>query len=143
MDTIITLDSLRKDIIGRDVLFETPFGLRNLFYADYTASGRGVYSIENTLLDILKSYANTHTEDDYTGKYLTGLLHQAEQHIKDLVHAGPDGKLFSIGSGSTGALKKLQEIIGVSIPPVTRERINQICTAVTGKELNPAGAPEN
>ena len=115
-------------------LFETPFGLRNLFYADYTASGRGLYSIESTLLDIQKSYANTHTEDDYTGKYLTGLLHQAEQHIKKLVHAGPDGKLFSIGSGSTGALKKLQEIIGVFIPPVTRERVNHICKAVNGNE---------
>ncbi|MFH1946098.1 MAG: aminotransferase class V-fold PLP-dependent enzyme, partial [Acidobacteriota bacterium] len=141
MDKTITQDALRKDIIGGDVLFETPFGLRNLFYADYTASGRGLYSIESTLLDIQKSYANTHTEDDYTGKYLTGLLHQAEQHIKKLVHAGPDGKLFSIGSGSTGALKKLQEIIGVSIPPVTRERVNHICKAVNGNEGCLTGAP--
>lgn len=133
MDSTITPEKLRKDIIGGDVLFETPFGQRNLFYADYTASGRGLYSIEKTLLDIQKSYANTHTEDDYTGQYLTRLLHQAEHRIKELVNAGPDGKLFSIGSGSTGALKKLQEIIGVSIPPVTRERVSRICSAFSGK----------
>ncbi|MGB6339293.1 MAG: aminotransferase class V-fold PLP-dependent enzyme, partial [Candidatus Aminicenantaceae bacterium] len=87
------------------------------------ASGRGFQNIEEKIWNIEKSYANTHTEDDYSGKYLTQLLHQAESKIKELVNAGPNGKIIMIGSGTTGALKKLQEIIGVYIPPVTRERI--------------------
>ena len=118
-----SLDYIRRQVIGRDLAFKTPFGWRNMFYADYTASGRGLTLIERELAEIERSYANTHTEDDYSGKYLTRLLHQAEQRIKDLVHAGPHGKVFPVGAGSTGALKKLQEILGVYIPPAARERV--------------------
>ena len=117
------LDYVRKQILGNDLIFKTPFGRRNLFYADYTASGRGLRFIEEKLLRIQKSYANTHTEDDYSGKYLTDLYHQAVARIKGLVNAGEHGKVFPAGSGSTGALKKLQEIIGVYIPPLTKERL--------------------
>lgn len=118
-----SLAEIRPQIIGNDLVFETPFGSRHLLYADYTASGRGLRPIEDKILNIEKSYANTHTEDDYSGKYLTRLLHQAEVRIKELVNAGGHGKVIATGSGTTGALKKLQEIIGVYIPPVTKEKI--------------------
>ena len=119
-DMKFDLESIREEIVGRDLLIATPFGDRHLLYADYTASGRGLRFVEETLLNIQKSYANTHTEDDYTGKFTTRILHAAEENIKRMVNAGPGGKIIPIGSGTTGALKKLQEIIGVSIPPVTR-----------------------
>jgi selenocysteine lyase/cysteine desulfurase len=122
------LEYVRGQIIGRDLLFETPFGLRNMLYADYTASGRGLHFIEEDLLRIQRSYANTHTEDDYSGKYMTGLYHQAQVRIKMMVNAGERGKVFPVGSGSTGALKKLQEIIGVYVPPLTRERLYRSCS---------------
>jgi selenocysteine lyase/cysteine desulfurase len=122
------LERVRRQIIGSDILFETPFGLRNMFYADYTASGRGLHFIEEKLLRIQQSYANTHTEDDYSGKYMTRLFHQAQARIKEMVNAGDRGKVFPVGSGSTGALKKLQEIIGVYIPPLTRERLYRSCS---------------
>jgi selenocysteine lyase/cysteine desulfurase len=117
------LDYIRRQIIGNDLIFKTPFGERNILYADYTASGRGLTIIEEKIKNILRSYANTHTEDDYSGKYLTQLFHQALKRIKELVNAGDNGKIISVGSGSTGALKKLQEILGVYIPPATKERI--------------------
>ena len=120
-----SLDSIRKQIIGNDLVFDTPFGERHMLYADYTASGRGLRIIEDKLQNILNSYANTHTEDDYSGKYLTTLLHQAEARIKEIVNAGECGKIIMTGSGATGALKKLQEIIGVYIPPVAKERITK------------------
>jgi selenocysteine lyase/cysteine desulfurase len=107
------LDEIRSQIIGRDLLIETPFGQRHLLYADYTASGRGVQLIEDRINNILASYANTHTEDDYTGKYMTRLLHQAESRIKELVNAGENGRIISIGSGTTQALIKLQQILGI------------------------------
>jgi selenocysteine lyase/cysteine desulfurase len=120
------LDFIRSQVIGRDLAFRTPFGTRNLFYADYTASGRCLEFIERKLANVERSYANTHTEDDHSGKYMTQLLSQAEQTIKTIVHAGPRGKVFPVGSGSTGALKKLQEILGVYIPPLTKERISLV-----------------
>jgi len=49
-----------------------------------------------------------------------------------MVNAGPDGKIISIGSGTTGALKKLQEIIGVSMPPVTREHYEEAIRKAAG-----------
>jgi selenocysteine lyase/cysteine desulfurase len=119
------LGYVRSQIVGNDLVFETPFGPRNILYADYTASGRGVRFIEEKIQNILCSYANTHTEDDYSGKYLTQLFRKAQDRIKEHVNAGPRGKVVCVGSGSTGALKKLQEIIGVTIPPVTWERIFQ------------------
>ncbi len=118
-----SIENVRKDVLGNNILFNTPFGERHLLYADYTASGRGVRSIEDKIINILQSYANTHTEDDYSGKYLTHLLHQAEVNIKQFVNAGENGKIIATGSGTTGALKKLQEILGVFLPPVTKEKI--------------------
>ncbi|MFA9455028.1 MAG: aminotransferase class V-fold PLP-dependent enzyme, partial [Candidatus Aminicenantaceae bacterium] len=126
------LESIREHILGRDLLIPTPFGDRHLLYADFTASGRGLLFIENIMLELQKSYANTHTEDDYTGKFTTRILHRAEEKIKRMVNAGPEGKVIPIGSGTTGALKKLQEIIGVSMPPVTRERYEEAIRKAAG-----------
>lgn len=117
------LETIRKQIIGNDLVFDTPFGERHLLYADYTASGRGLKMIEEKMQNILSSYANTHTEDDYSGKYLTTLLHQAEKRIKEIVNAGKHGKIIMVDSGATGALRRLQEILGVYIPPVTKELV--------------------
>lgn len=123
-DKVNGLDWLRRDIIGRNMIFETPFGERPLVYADYTASGRGLHSIEDHIRSILQYYANTHTEDDFTGKTMTGLLHEAEKIIKRSVNAGPKGKIIFTESGTTGGITKLQQILGVYWPPATRERVN-------------------
>ena len=35
---------------------------KNILYFDYTASGQGYKPIEKQMLEILKTYANTHSE---------------------------------------------------------------------------------
>ncbi|PID26579.1 MAG: hypothetical protein CR982_09500 [Candidatus Cloacimonadota bacterium] len=119
----VELDKIREQIIGNNLVFETPFGKRNLFYADYTASGRSLKLVEEYMLKVEEVYANSHTEDDFSGKSTTDLLHIAEEKIKKFVNAGKNGKIISIGSGATGALKRLQEILGVYIPPVAKDII--------------------
>ncbi|MFO7810040.1 MAG: aminotransferase class V-fold PLP-dependent enzyme [Candidatus Delongbacteria bacterium] len=119
----VDIDFLRHEIIGNNSIYSTPFGKRSVFYADYTASGRNLKLIENRLLDIERSYANTHTTDDYTGKYLTELLNASEEKIKKFVKADENYGMIATGSGSTGALKRLQEILGIYIPPHTKDRI--------------------
>ena len=121
---IKNFDWLRNDVIGRNKLFTTPYGEKPLVYADYTASARGLFSIENYLMKILQFYANSHTDDDYTGKTMTSLLHQAEVNVKKSVNAGEKGKIIFTESGTTGGIAKLQEILGVFWPPATRERVN-------------------
>ena len=123
---ITSLDWLRRDIIGRNTIFHTPFGERPLVYADYTASGRGLKSIENYISEILKYYANTHTEDGFTGRSMSHLLKEAELSIKASVNAGPKGKIIFTESGTTGGIVKLLQILGVYWPPATAERVTEI-----------------
>ena len=119
-------DYLRQQIVGVDSTFRTPFGERLMVYCDYTASGRCLRFVESYLQSLQRVYANTHTEDDITGRSMSQLLHEAEEAIKDSVNAGPHGRIVACGTGATGAIEKLQQIIGVSLPPVTRLNIDRI-----------------
>ncbi|HEX8299240.1 MAG TPA: aminotransferase class V-fold PLP-dependent enzyme [Rubricoccaceae bacterium] len=110
---------LRAQTVGIDALVPTPFGPRPLVYADFTASGRQLAFVEDYLRALAVRYANAHTEDSLTGRTATRLLHEAEASIKRSVGAGPGGKVVSVGAGSTAAIHKLQEFLGVAIPPVT------------------------
>jgi len=110
---------LREEVLGYGFRYRTPFGERLMLYADYTASGRGIRFIERYLEEIQESYANTHTEDDVTGRSTTLMLHQAEEIIKRAVNGNQDTCVVAVGAGATGAIQKLQEILGVYAPPAT------------------------
>jgi len=117
---------LRQQIVGVDSTFETPFGERLMVYCDYTASGRCLRFVESYLRSLQSIYANTHTEDDITGRSMSHLLHEAEDVIKASVNAGPEGRIIACGTGATGAIDKLQQIIGVTLPPATRKNLEGI-----------------
>ena len=114
---------LRQQIVGIDSTFETPFGERLMVYCDYTASGRCLRFVESYLQSLQRVYANTHTEDDITGRSMSQLLHEAETAIKASVNAGAGGRIIACGTGATGAIDKLQQIIGVALAPATRQNI--------------------
>ncbi len=119
-------DLVRGSIIGRDAEIPTPFGRRRITYADYTASGRGVGPIEDYLRRALELYANTHTEDDASGRITTARLHQAERTIKRLMHAGPQYMLIEDGTGATGAVHRLQQILGIYLPPAGKDAFRRL-----------------
>ena len=116
---------LRSEIVGADSTFTTPFGERLMVYCDYTASGRCLRFVETYIQSLQRVYANTHTEDDITGRSMSQLLHDAEAAIKRSVNAGPEGCIVACGTGATGAIDKLQQIVGVALPPATRRNMNE------------------
>ncbi len=130
----MTFEWLRTQIVGIDSLIDTPFGSRPLVYCDYTASGRSLWFVENYLLGVQRFYANTHTEDDITGRSMTRLLHDAETSIKKAVNAGPGGRIISVGTGATGAIDKYQQILGIAIAPATRAARREHMTEYFGND---------
>lgn len=117
MDSRRELTQLRDDVIGEGACVTTPFGVRRVTYADHIASGRPLTSIEDALrASVLPLYANTHTEDSATGAITTRLAHDAAEYIKACLGADENYKVLFPGTGATGALKKLQEILGVNVP---------------------------
>jgi selenocysteine lyase/cysteine desulfurase len=132
----LDIETLRNQVIGADATIETPFGDRLMVYADYTASGRCLVLCEKYLQNLQRIYANTHTEDDISGRSMTHLLVQAENSIKQSVNAGPSGRIIAVGSGATGAIDKLQQIIGVALSPATRQSLTQMMEHSLGADAH-------
>jgi len=132
----LDFEFLRNQVVGADATVTTPFGDRLMVYADYTASGRCLGLVERYIQNLQRIYANTHTEDDISGRSMTHLLEQAEQSIKISVNAGPDGRIICVGSGATGAIDKLQQIVGVALPPATRQKLTAMLTDMLGEEAD-------
>jgi selenocysteine lyase/cysteine desulfurase len=132
MPCTLDFDSLRKEIVGADAPITTPFGERLMVYADYTASGRCLGFVEKYLQSLQRIYANTHTEDDISGRSMTQLVEKAEHAIKRSVNAGPDGRIVCVGTGATGAIDKLQQIVGVALPPATRHNLTELLRGALG-----------
>jgi selenocysteine lyase/cysteine desulfurase len=129
-----TFEFLRRQIVGIDSSFDTPFGRRLMVYCDYTASGRCLIFVERYLQTLQRVYANTHTEDDITGRSMSRLLHEAEAMIKESLNAGPQGRIVACGTGATGAIDKLQQILGVALPPATRRMLGDELRQFLGEQ---------
>lgn len=131
----LTFDLLREQTVGRNTLFETPYGERRLTYADYTASGRALAFVETYMGEIQKYYANTHTEDDMTGAVMTNLLHKAERTIKEKLNGLDNCYVIPSGTGATGAIESFAKIAGIYISPGTRKRVDRIMEKASGKGI--------
>lgn len=110
-------EGISKNIIGHDLEVENNFGTRKLIYADWIASGRLYEPIERLMADYFGPLVgNTHSESSLTGEVMTTAYKMSYEIIKRHVNAGKDDVMIATGSGMTGALAKLQRILGLHIP---------------------------
>lgn len=103
---------LRKDTIGQDQPVKTPYGLRQIVYTDFTASGRALGLIENYIRDtVLPNYGNTHSLSTSTARQSTFFRNEARHIIKHYFNATHEDALIFAGCGTTGAVHKFVEIM--------------------------------
>ena len=115
-------DQFRKDVIGINQSFESPFGEQKIIYTDWTASGRLYRPIEEKLINQFGPFvANTHTETTVSGTAMTMAYHKARHIIKHHVNATEDDVLITDGTGMTGVVNKFQRILGLRIPENLKE----------------------
>ncbi|XP_039262211.2 uncharacterized protein LOC120338299 [Styela clava] len=113
------LKFIEKDIIGRDAIFDGPFGPRKVLYCDYVASGKALHSIENFMMkQVSPMYANTHTTTTVTSSQTTSFRKEAKEIIRDALGADDDDVVIFTGSGVTGAVHKLISVLNLPKPPV-------------------------
>jgi selenocysteine lyase/cysteine desulfurase len=117
------VDRIRASVIGDDTVLDGPFGGRRLVYADYTASGRALSFIESFIREeVLPLYANTHTEASATGRRMTRLREDARRLIHRSVGGSHEDVVVFCGTGSTGAIDKLVQVLGLRIPAALDDR---------------------
>lgn len=104
----------RRNTIGNDVKYKSPYGEMNMIYADWVASGRLYRPIEERIMNELGPFvANTHTETSETGTLMTKAYHEAHRRIKEHCNAGKKDVIIAAGFGMTAVINKFQRILGL------------------------------
>jgi len=117
--------SFRKNIIGIDQSFVTPYGEKKIVYTDWTASGRLYKPIEDLIQqEIAPFVGNTHTETTVTGSLMTSAYHKSLAHIKKHVGAKEQDVIIASNSGMTGVVNKFQRILGLKVHEKFRDLLD-------------------
>ncbi len=117
-------EKFRKNVIGINANFESPYGTQTIIYADWIASGRLYAPIEDKITNLFGPLVgNTHSEASETGVSMTLAYHLAHKIIKQHVNANEDDIIITACSGMTGVVNKFQRILGLRMP----ERTAKIC----------------
>lgn len=76
---------------------------------------------------ILFCTGNSHTSDSHVGYQTTKIVHEAAAYVKKCLGGGDEDAIIFCGSGSTAAIKRLQEVMGISVPSILREKVLTKC----------------
>lgn len=116
--------NFRKEIVGVEQTFTTPFGEKKILYADWTASGRLYNEIENKIHNQFGPFlGNTHSESSMTGSCMTHAYGLSHKIIKEHVGAGPEDVIITEGFGMTGCIVRFQRILGLKISERWRDKV--------------------
>ena len=97
---------------------------KGFHYFDWTASGLAAKCTESRINSILPFYANTHSQSNANAEFMSTLYEGARERLRDFLKLDSNFALISCGFGSTAAIKKFQELLGIYIPPKTRAILN-------------------
>ncbi|CAN0365593.1 unnamed protein product, partial [Ectocarpus sp. 4 AP-2014] len=88
------------------------------------------WPIEETMLyKVAPLVANVHTENTLTATIMTNAYRKARKKIKDHVNAYKNDVLICCGTGMTGAMTKLQRILGLRVPEQLKQYMELPITA--------------
>jgi selenocysteine lyase/cysteine desulfurase len=115
-------EPFRKNTIGIDQTFISPYGEKKIIYADWIASGRLYRPIEKAISEVFGPFVgNTHSEESITGTSMTIAYHHSHDIIKRHVNAKHDDVIITAGSGMTGMVNKFQRILGLKVAEQLKE----------------------
>lgn len=106
------LDFIRYNTIGKN----------KKEYFDYTASGLAFRQIENRIFDVLETYANTHSKEASNADTTSNYYELARKNLAKSLELNDEFAILPSGCGTTAAIKKFQELLGIYIPPATVKR---------------------
>ena len=109
------ISQIYKDTIGHNYIMKSPFGYDNyLIYCDYTASGRGLRSLENFINNnVLPSYANLHSTVGFCSEQTSNLSRESKDILRDYCNAWDNYSLIYHGQGCTGAIYKCIDLLNI------------------------------
>ncbi|AXX93685.1 aminotransferase [Malaciobacter molluscorum LMG 25693] len=111
---ILDSKDIKKHIIGQH---------KNLYF-DYTASGLAFEPIEARINEVLQTYANTHSKEASMANTTNNYFEEARENLKRMFELDGEFTILPNGCGATAAIKHFQEIMGIYIPPATKQRFN-------------------
>lgn len=95
---------------------------KGILHFDFAASALALKCIEKQIAKILPTYANTHSDSSLNSFKTQQFYEQARDDIKKSLKLNKEFALIACGTGSSSAIKKFQELLGIYLPPLIKEK---------------------